>query len=79
MGKTDRDDSPYLPPQLRQSFFDEVTANEISIVPSGFSFKFIFFAIACNLMFSGATELFRSGDGRAEFGAETLYFMGRRH
>ncbi len=77
MGKTSRDDSPYFPPQVRESCFeDEAKANELSIVPSGFSFKFVFFAIACNLMFASTAELMGSSGGRERFGAEIVVFFG---
>ena len=76
MGKTERDDNPYLPPQECKSNIDEATTNAPSRVPSGFSIKFVVFAVACNLMFGGAAELFGSGGARAAFGAEVLVFFG---
>lgn len=76
MGKTEPDDNPYLPPQVPQSYFADVTANASSRVPSGFSFKFVVFAVACNLMFSGVAELVRSRGARAASGAEYLLFFG---
>ena len=69
-------DNPYLPPQVCDSNIDVASANEPGRTPSGFSFKFVVFAVACNLMFGGAAELLGSGSGRAAFGAEFLVFFG---
>ena len=60
MEKPERDDNPYLPPQVCDSNFDEATANEPGRVPSGFSIKFAVFAVACNLMFGYVAELVRA-------------------
>lgn len=76
MKTTDRDDNPYLPPQLLQSSFDDPPPNAKGVVPSGVSLKFVFFAVACNLMFAGVAELFASGGPRAAFGVEYLVFFG---
>ena len=76
MGEIEPDDNPYLPPQFPESYINDVTANASSLVPSGFSFKFVLFAVACNLMFSSAAELFGSGGARVAFAAESFVFFG---
>lgn len=84
MEKPERDNNPYLPLQVPESYFEEATANEPRRVPSGFSIKFAVFAVACNLMYGGAcnlmiggaAELSALGGAHAAFVAEGLVFFG---